>query len=402
MDTVFSMIHYLIGRSRIKYTILDEIFHSVYIPKENHLVFHVDASSILYRLYREKDLDTIQSVSYDVAVKDLVISFMNMIGHYRRYFITRLGMGNSIMIYFNHSQPAYQTMIFEDYRKSWYNLLKGKNPVFDGVNHLITDAMNFIASLVPYFDGIYLISSDGVDDYTAMAHVMKSNRYRDCYHLIFSRNMLTTQLINPNCSVLYNKRDDSFLISNGTVFKNGILKGRKTGASENLHAQNLPFIWCVGGCSDIDLKASKFANGVADAVKLINPMADSGFFSGQVSIQSFLKEFGKYTKKGSSVELKMIPEGMVNRYRILNLDLCEAAMTDAQKINLWKSHIDLYDQNGLEEINDRLSDINASEQLLEITNLNMSEPYGLDSWDSGFWDTSDYINGFGGFFNYSF
>ena len=76
MDTVFSMIHYLIGRSRIKYTILDEIFHSVYIPKENHLVFHVDASSILYRLYREKDLDTIQSVSYDVAVKDLVISLI--------------------------------------------------------------------------------------------------------------------------------------------------------------------------------------------------------------------------------------------------------------------------------------------------------------------------------------
>lgn len=93
---------------------------------------------------------------------------------------------------------------------------------------------------------------------------------------------------------------------------------------------------------------------------------------------------------------------MVNRYRILNLDLCEAAMTDAQKINLWKSHIDLYDQNGLEEINDRLSDINASEQLLEITNLNMAEPYGLDSWDSGFWNTTDYTNGFGGFFNYSF
>ena len=405
MDNIFSMIHYLIGRARIKYTILDEIFHSVYIPKENHLVFHVDASSILYRLYREKDLDTIENVPYEVAVKDLVVSFINAIGHYRRYFVTRLGMSNSIMIYFNKIQPIYQSMIFGDYRKSWYNLLKGKNAAFTGINQLVEDAMTFIGGLVPYFDGIYMMSSDGVDDYTAMKHVMKSNKYKDCYHLIFSRNLLTTQLIDPNCSVLYNKRDDSYLISNGTVFKNGVLKGRKTGASENLCAQNLPFVWCLGGCSDIDLKPSKFANGIADAVKLINPMADNGFFSGSVSIQSFLKEFSKYTKKGSAAELKLLPENLINRYRILNLDLCEAAMTDAQKINLWKNHIDLYDQTGLEDINNKLADIGASEQLLDISNLNMSEPYWSDRFDSGTtWGSmgeEEYMNGFGGFFNYS-
>ena len=400
MDNVFSMIHYLIGRSRIKYTILDEIFRSVYIPKENHLVFHMDMSSILYRLYREKDLDTIQSVPYEVAVKDLVISIMNTIGHYRRYFTTRLGMSNTIILYFNQVEPSYQSIIFDKYRSSWYKLLNIKNITFGPINQLVNDAVDFIKGIVPYFDGIYFLSSSGVDDYTAINHVMKSRLYKDCYHLIFSRNMLPTQLIGANCSQLYNKRDDSYLISNGTVFKNGILKGRKTGASDNLIPQSLPFIWTLGGCSDIDLKKSKFANGIADAVKLVNPMADQGFFSNSVSIQSFLKEFAKYTTKGSSVELKTIPENMVNRYRILNLDLCEAAMTDAQKINLWKGHIDLYDQTGLEEINDKLSSIGANEQLLEITNLNMSEPY---------WGTNNHSSieqegyyGFGNFFDYSF
>ena len=120
MDNIFSMIHYLIGRARIKYTVLDEIFHSVYIPKENHLVFHMDMSSILYRLYREKDLDTIQSVPYQVAVKDLVISIMNTIGHYRRYFTTLLGMSNTIILYFNQTPPAYQDLIFDKYRNNWY------------------------------------------------------------------------------------------------------------------------------------------------------------------------------------------------------------------------------------------------------------------------------------------
>lgn len=400
MDNVFSMIHYLIGRSRIKYTILDEIFRSVYIPKENHLVFHMDMSSILYRLYREKDLDTIQSVPYEVAVKDLVISIMNTIGHYRRYFTTRLGMSNTIILYFNQVEPSYQSIIFDKYRSSWYKLLNIKNITFGPINQLVNDAVDFIKGIVPYFDGIYFLSSSGVDDYTAINHVMKSRLYKDCYHLIFSRNMLPTQLIGANCSQLYNKRDDSYLISNGTVFKNGILKGRKTGASDNLTPQSLPFIWTLGGCSDIDLKKSKFANGIADAVKLINPMADQGFFSNSVSIQSFLKEFAKYTTKGSSVELKTIPENMVNRYRILNLDLCEAAMTDAQKINLWKGHIDLYDQTGLEEINDKLSSIGANEQLLEITNLNMSEPYCGANNHSSIEQEGYY--GFGNFFDYSF
>lgn len=400
MDNVFSMIHYLIGRSRIKYTILDEIFRSVYIPKENHLVFHMDMSSILYRLYREKDLDTIQSVPYEVAVKDLVISIMNTIGHYRRYFTTRLGMSNTIILYFNQVEPSYQSIIFDKYRSSWYKLLNIKNMTFGPINQLVSDAVDFIKGIVPYFDGIYFLSSSGVDDYTAINHVMKSRLYKDCYHLIFSRNMLPTQLIGANCSQLYNKRDDSYLISNGTVFKNGILKGRKTGASDNLTPHSLPFIWTLGGCSDIDLKKSKFANGIADAVKLVNPMADQGFFSNSVSIQSFLKEFAKYTTKGSSVELKTIPENMVNRYRILNLDLCEAAMTDAQKINLWKGHIDLYDQTGLEEINDKLSSIGANEQLLEITNLNMSEPYCGANNHSSIEQEGYY--GFGNFFDYSF
>ncbi len=37
--------------------------------------------------------------------------------------------------------------------------------------------------------------------------------------------------------------------------------------------------------------------------------------------------------------------------------------------------VDLYDQSGLEEINDRLAAINDTTELLDITNLNMSTSY---------------------------
>lgn len=377
-----SMVRYLIGRARIKYSVLDQLFRGVYIQQPGVVMF-VDASSILYRLYRNRDLDMIYSVDPSIIIKDLVISFLNTLAHYRRYMMTRLNKTNDIIVFFNRIPPDYQTMIYPDYRKSWYKLFDPKHPDFGPLTAIVEEAFNFIQGLVPYFEGIYVIDNIGVDDFTAMYHMMNSPKYKDWYHLIFSRNMLTTQMIGHSCSVLYNKRDDSYMITNGTVFKNGILKGRKTGASENLTPKMLPFIWTLGGCSDIDLKKSKYANGVADAVKMLNPLADQRLLQDTMSIQGFLKELAKNVKE-NQVELKSIPDQLVNRYRILNLQFTSAALTDSQKINIWKSCVDLYDQFGLEEINDRLAMIGSSEELLEITNLNMStvedDPMGTDGY----------------------
>lgn len=377
-----SMVRYLIGRARIKYSVLDQLFRGVYIQQPGVVMF-VDASSILYRLYRNRDLDMIYSVDPSIIIKDLVISFLNTLAHYRRYMMTRLNKTNDIIVFFNRIPPDYQTMIYPDYRKSWYKLFDPKHPDFGPLTAIVEEAFNFIQGLVPYFEGIYVIDNIGVDDFTAMYHMMNSPKYKDWYHLIFSRNMLTTQMIDNSCSVLYNKRDDSYMITNGTVFKNGILKGRKTGASENLTPKMLPFIWTLGGCSDIDLKKSKYANGVADAVKMLNPLADQRLLQDTMSIQGFLKELAKNVKE-NQVELKSIPDQLVNRYRILNLQFTSAALTDSQKINIWKSCVDLYDQFGLEEINDRLAMIGSSEELLEITNLNMStvedDPMGTDGY----------------------
>lgn len=390
-----SMLHYLIGRARIKYSIMDDLFRPVFIPQDR-VVMYIDASAILYRLYREKDLDMIYSVPKAVAVKDLVISFLNTIGHYRRYMMTRMHKTNDIVIFMDNKAPDYQTMIFPDYRKSWYHLAKGKNIDFDPLNDILYSAMEFIRSLIPYFEGIYLVDTDKTDTYTAIAHYMESNYYKDFFHIIFSRNLLVSQLVGPNCVQLYNKRDDSYLITFDSVYRNGVLKGRKTKAGDNMNAEMLPFIWTLGGCSDIDLKKSKYANGVADAVKILSPLVAQGYIKSDMSIQQFLKELSKHLPDGS-IELRMAPEVMINRYRILNLRLCAASLSDNVKINLWKDHIDLYDQTGLEDINDRLTLLDTSEELLEITNLNMSSYYAEGEPDIGY----GYSGGFSSFFNFS-
>lgn len=367
-----SMVHYLIGRSRIKFAVLDDLFRSLYIP-QRRVTLHVDASAILYRIFREKDLSMLYAVDTNVIIRDIVISFLNVIGHYRRYLMTRLNKTNDVLIYFNHKEPNYQTELFPDYRKTWYQKLNSDHPDYKVLSNVVHESMKFIKGLTPYFEGIYVIDGCGVDDYTAMYSMIHSPGCTDYYHLIFSQNMLTTQMIGSNVSQIYNKRDASYIITAGTIYKKGILNGRKTTAADTMTAEMLPFVWTLGGCSDIDMKKSKFTNGVADTVKMLNPLADQKVITGDMSIQSFLRTIGKCLD--GCAELRVSTKKLEDRYRVLQLAASAAAITNAQQAKMLENIVDLYDQSGLEEINDRLAAISDTTELLDITNLNMSTSY---------------------------
>ncbi len=367
-----SMMRYLIGRSRIKFSVLDDLFRELYIP-QSRVVVHLDASAVLYRIYRERDLSTLNAVDKNVIIRDLVVSFLNVVGHYRRYIMTRLQKTNDVLIYFNTKTPSYQTELFSDYRKSWYGKLHSDNPDYTFLNSAVKEAFRFIKSLTPYFEGIYIIDGNGVDDYTAMYSMIASPGCADFYHIIFSQNMLATQMIGPAVSQLYNKRDDSYMITNGTAFKNGILKGRKTAATEMMKPKMLPFIWCLGGCSDIDMKKTRFAGGIADTVKMLNPLVDQRIVTEDMSIQSFVRAIGKLVD--GCAELRVSSNKLEERHKVLDLSASAAAITDSQRVKLAENIIDLYDQSGLEEINDKLALMGDDTELLDITNLNMSTSY---------------------------
>lgn len=389
-----SMAKFLVGRSRIKYTVLDQLFRSIHIPYDR-VVMYIDMSSILYRLYRKSDLDAIYGIPPEVVTKDLVLSILNTVGHYRRYFMTRLGISNDIILIRNRTRPDFQTLLFPGYRRKWFDMIDPKNAEFGPLTAVIDTAYGFIESIVPYFEGIYCMDAHGVDDYTVIQHLKNSKYYGEgWYHLIFSRNVLPTQLVGPDCSVLYNKRDDSYLISNFNLYTDGLLRGRKTGASENLSANLLPFIWCMGGCSDIELKHTKYSSGISDMVKKLNPLVDQGLIRNDMSIQAFLKELSNHMPDHKT-ELRSLPEELINRHRIVDLSLSARAMTQSQEIDLWKNHVDLFDQNALEDINERLMDIDSDGEIIDIDNLNMSNPCG---------EFRDSTLGFGDYFisNFSF
>ena len=372
-----SMIKYLIGASRVKFTVLDDIFKPYHIMNK-HLVLYIDAHSILYRLYRNDRLGMIYSIPVEVAVKDLVVSFLNVIGHYRRYIATHLNLPHDIIITWNTECDNYHLNTFSDYRKSEYEKYKKNHKDYSGLNQIVFQAMKFVQSIVPYFEGIYFVDNKDVDDFAVMKYYMAhyDEQYKDdVFHLIFSKNLIPNQLINNRCFQLVGKRDSSYLISNLNTIEYGILKDKKTTVS-GIGSELLPFIWALGGCNDADMKRSKFSSGIVSSTKQITELVNKKIITPNMSIQEFLKEYSKQIDKG--IEIKATPGYLTNRYKAMNIDLAVAAITSNQKIVMQRGMIDLYDQTALEEINEQLANINSDGELIDITNLNMTGE--IDNW----------------------
>ena len=107
MEDLTSLIRYLIGASRIKYEVLENLYATIPTMQYRMGVMYVDAHSIFYRLFREKDFSTVYADSMNELVRDLVVGFFNVIGHYRRFMATRLQLDNDIYVMFNPDLPKW-------------------------------------------------------------------------------------------------------------------------------------------------------------------------------------------------------------------------------------------------------------------------------------------------------
>ena len=363
-----SVMRYLIGASRVKYVVLDSLFRGMCIP--GGVVFHIDAHSIFYRLFRNKNLSDIMAIDDDIIVKDIVVNFINVLAHYRMYAATKLHATNDIIVYFNTKCPIYQKSLFPDYRHKEYDKYDSENKDYGKLWELTKLAFSFIANMCQYFNGIYVIENDNIDDYSAMYHFINVDKYNEAMHIIFSRNILTTQLINSKVIQLYPKRDNSYLITMDTVFTNGVLKDRKFKQSEKLTPSMLPLAWTLAGCQDICMPSSDYVRGIVDVLKVCNKLADDNMISENMSIQEFLKTYSTQVINGKII-LRSVPKELVDRYRVLNIPLAYKALSTDQIQKLAKNYYDLFDQNMLEQMNELLSNINSNSDLLEITALNM-------------------------------
>lgn len=374
MDDNTSMIRYIIGSSRIKFEVLDQLYAPISYKPYRMAVMYIDAHSIFYRLYRQSDMTAIYVDNKEELVRDLVVGFMNVIGHYRRYMATRMKMDNDIYVVFNRQPAKYNISFCPEFCSKLVDRYSLDNDKHRFVNEALDTAWSFILGLSPYFEGVYCIDNSGIDDFALI------NRFGfadDIFYTIFSRNMYGTQLVKDNVVQLYNQRDKSRLITKETCYKNGILYERKQQAHYLLTPDMLPLLWCLGGCSDVNIKRVRYVAGITDMVKCASTAASLGDLVPGTSIQSFLDMIGSYIKSGS-LRIKVDRSFLENRFKALSAPLASTAITSNQIARITSQCYDLFAETELEQLNDLLSVGSFDPELLEIENLNMSHAMRYD------------------------
>ena len=341
------------------------------------VVFMVDAHCIFYRLYRYREIASVYTNSRDELIIDLVVGFFNVLAHYRRFFARNLRKDNDIFCVFNREPTAYHETYQPGFKEKLYKQYDPNDRTYGFVNRCMVDAWKFIVSMSPYFEGIYCLDNQGIDDHALIASSKLYNQNN--LYVLFSKTSYTLQLLSDNVVQLYNKREKSRLITKDTCYSEGVLFGLKTVANNRLTPDLLPLIWTLAGCPDVSMKKTRQVPNIRYGVKIANTMFAAGDLGSGISIQSFIDLVREYVRKNGE-ELIADREYFLNRHRVLDLQLCAKALTSDQLNNVMAQCYDVYDQNELERVNERLAEITRDGNIISIEKLNMSSAVKA-SWD---------------------
>ena len=370
-----SIVRYLIGAAQVKFEVLDRCLPAVTSDCDT-VIFHLDADAILYRLYRKRDLSIIYSVPTEVAIKDIVVNLANVVGHYRRYCITRLRKRCIVYLYYNDIAPLYQNTLCPGYRHSWYDMFDERHVEYGPLFKTISKAMPFVTSILQYTTGNYVIENRGVDNPTAINYFIRKisdiakqdHRWASVRHVIVSRSIVTMQLLNNDIVQLYSKRDKSYVITADTAYAKGVFAAVKSKGPEFLRPPAIPYLIMLGGFKELDIEPTTHAHGISRAAVLVGRAIKHE--REQYSPELVLNNLAQVVKNPDQFQKDR--EMLTARYNAVRLSSAIYAVTKTIRIRMDGSIVDLYDQNALEEINNLLSKINVNGNLLEITNLNLS------------------------------
>lgn len=366
-----SMVPRLINSSKIKYAVLDELFKNIQIQEET-VNLYIDGYYIFYKLYQASYRVDIYRTDMEDFILETVTAFLNVLGHYRRYIITRLGKNNRIFVVYNRTKPSYQSDQYPKYGKQYYERLYPTNFDYGVINTLIEQAVTMAADMCQYFEDIFVVDSKKIEDHVTIAYL---RQMYNGFNIYLSRSELIYLLLDEHSCMIYPKRDNSeiFTLSNCFYkhFRSVKYKPRCLSADHALYylalsgvkSRNIP-----GTC----------VKGSVQGAKILDSMISNGLMDTHPSIKSSIDYLPRYIGRELSQDEKT---SITLLYNAINIRSALAAMTNAQVTRINNSLINLYDQASLEEINQL---IGSQAEVINISDLNMNQAIPQrSSWD---WD----------------
>lgn len=365
-----SLVRNLIGVNMIRYEVLDELYEKIDCSQYKMAVMMVDGHAIFSRLFHMGKIDTTYAGAFDETVRDLVVGFMNVLGHYRRYMSTHMRLDNDIYVMFNRERPVYNCTYYRDFNLDRVERYDPEDPKNGFISQAVGMAWEFILGLSPYFEGIYCLNNQGIDDFALMARM----EFPDILVTVFTRSQYALQLLRPNyvqlCARNYKAKHQ--LITRDTCYNEGVFRKMKLKSNGSLTPEMLPLYWSILGCSDVNIKNTKLIpRGSTVLVPAMEKMVKDGLLSPDTTITGFLENLGIYVSLPAA-QLKLAKSKIENSYKALSARLSALAITPDQLANISAQIYDVYDQQELDKLNDLLVHGSLDPEILNLESLNMS------------------------------
>ena len=382
-----SLVKFIIGSHSIKYDVLNELMADIHPSDYRMGVMLVDAHSIFGKLYHDRKIAGIYEGSAPEMVRDIVVGFMNVLAHYRRYMSTRMRLDNDIYVMFNRIPPVYNRLCYDRFNEERISRYDMTDPTYGFTSKVLEVAWDFILGLSPFFEGIYCLDNSGIDDYALMSRlgllISRLESTDDMLVMVLSTNVYGTQLIRKNWIQIHPKRDRSYLIDLEHCYSRGVLRSAKYRVSDKLTPEMLPLLWSITGCESVSVPSLGIMSTKA-LLQTMDQMAADGNLTRNTSIAGFLENLLPYVSS-HRVELKMAKSSIEERYKALSARLSGLAITSDQLARITAQIYDVYDQNKLEQLNEILVQGRLDPEILHLEDLNLSmgmrEDYDVDIWE---------------------
>ena len=424
-----------IGSSQIKFSVLDELFKNISIKNE-HVVFHMDLSSVFCRCYNLSTwtYQSWQNTDTHHLTMQIVIRILNTIAHYRKYITFKLKKKNTFIITFDQGLSDYQKKVYPDLRKDRVTRFSLSHEVFGVFNRILHDAYILVQDVCKYFDDIFCIDlNTGLDPLTISGIILHDTRYEDSFHILFTRNLIGLQLCRKNVVLLYNKKEKSRLFTKETAVTEGIMFDDRKQLSipveeiqKYLSPKHIPLIIALSRVEKITHAIKGMNWPISITICLLVDMSKRGLITKDISVLSFMDALEQYTSEsnrykprkerkrsikmskqlrreietaavsdinqqnqndmnildGFSISNKIYTE-IINRYRAVSIPIGLAAVTKPQIMKVYRRMYNLYNQNYLEELNETLSIFGSNAEFIEITVLSQNIPYTGETENGG-------------------
>ena len=355
-----SMLKILIGSSRIKYSVLDELFKGrAIIDKKITMV--IDGYAMVKKLYQRDFYSDINRLDSGAFIQEFVSSVLNTLAHYRRYLTTRLHKNNRIYIVWNREIPTYQDGIVTWYGKEYFHMLARDNLETHALNKVINKSIKFLKEMVQYFEGIYYLDTDGIEDHAIVRLLM--NEHPNDTFILYTKNEIWLQFCGTeHVFYLHPNRDKSILVGSRDISDYLFRKQKFT--PKFVNADNVRHLLAVTGVKERSLE-NIGGYGRVSIAKAIDKMVGAAAYISNMNIKLFGEALNDYLKKEySSHDIERIELNFKCIDAKLNLD----AIPKGKRKKVLQSRIDLYDESGLEEINALFSD---ADDVINISDLNL-------------------------------